>query len=120
MLMGKKAETRKKECTPDFENILVSFSPFRMRTIHPAHSRKSWGWSDPVRAFGRQNRINTGVAPVQIEVFVRGLFSDHPSFNQVSDGALLQRATEHQEHILGRTLRVLQRSGSDRDAVRRG
>ena len=26
--------------------------------------------------FGRQNRTNTGVAPAQTEVFVRGLFAD--------------------------------------------
>jgi hypothetical protein len=66
------------------------------------------GGSDPVSRFGRQNRTNTGVAPAQIEVFVRGLFSDRRWRKLVSDLALRQRGTEHKQHILTRTLRMFQ------------
>jgi hypothetical protein len=52
------------------------FLPSETRTKHPAHAKRNLGGSDPVSRFGRQNRTNTGVAPAQIEVFVRGLFSD--------------------------------------------
>jgi len=44
-----------------------------------AHSKRNLGGSDPVSTFGRQNRTNTGVAPAQIEVFVRGLFTERIS-----------------------------------------
>jgi hypothetical protein len=39
-----------------------------------------------VSTFGRQNRTNTRVAPAQIEVFVRGLFSDGFSGMHSSNG----------------------------------
>jgi len=78
-------------------------------------AKRNLGGSDPVSRFGRQNRTNTRVAPAQIEVFVRGLFADHASSNQVCDPALARRGTEHERHILGRTLRVFQCSGSDRN-----
>src|SRR5579871_2680705 len=55
--------------------LSVRFSPFRTRTKRLVHSGKKLGGSDPVSTFGRQNRTNTGVAPAQIEVFVRGLFA---------------------------------------------
>jgi hypothetical protein len=64
-----------------------------------------------VSTFGRQNRTNTRVAPAQIGVFVCGLFADRRQRKQVSDLALRQRATEHKQHILTRTLRVFQCSG---------
>jgi hypothetical protein len=52
------------------------FLPSETGTKHLAHAKTNLGGSDPVSTFGRQNRTNTGVAPAQIEVFVRGLFSD--------------------------------------------
>ena len=52
------------------------FLPSETRTKHLAHSKRNLGGSDPVSTFGRQNRTNTGVAPAQIEVFVRGLFAE--------------------------------------------
>jgi len=73
-----------------------------------------------VSTFGRQNRTNTRVAPAQIEVFVRGLFADQVSSNQVCGVALAQLATERERHILGRTRRVFRCSGSDRDWLPKG
>jgi hypothetical protein len=52
------------------------FLPSGTRTKHLAHSGNNLGGSDPVSTFGRQNRTNTGVAPAQIEVLVRGHFSE--------------------------------------------
>ncbi len=51
--------------------FLVSFSPFRHADETPGAFKRNLGGSDPVSTFGRQNRTNTGVAPAQIEVFVR-------------------------------------------------
>ena len=52
------------------------FLPSDARTKHLAHAKTNLGGSDPLSTFGRQNRTNTGVAPAQIDLFVRGLFSE--------------------------------------------
>jgi len=52
------------------------FLPSETRTKHLAHSKRNLGGSDPVSTFGRQKPHKHRVAPAQIEVFVRGLFSD--------------------------------------------
>jgi hypothetical protein len=46
----------------------------RMKQV--PNSDAELGGSDSLGTFGRQNRTNTRVTPAQIEVFVRGLFSD--------------------------------------------
>jgi len=75
--MGKKSGKPVKEKTrADFKIFLVSFSPLRHAGEALGAFKRNLGGSDPVGTFGRQNRTNTGVAPAQIEVFVRGLFSE--------------------------------------------
>jgi hypothetical protein len=66
---------QRKSTRPISKIFWFRFLPSETRTKHPAHAKRNLGGSDPVRPFGRQNRTNTGVAPAQIEVFVRGLFA---------------------------------------------
>ncbi len=62
--------------------------------------------------FGRQNRTNTGVAPAQIEVFVRGHFADRLSCRRFLGGALSRCAAEREACLSTRTLRVFQCSAA--------
>jgi hypothetical protein len=79
--MGKKSgKPVKEKIRARFQKILlVTFSSFRDATKRLAHSKRNLGGSDPVSTFGRQNRTNTGVAPAQINLFVRGLFAERIS-----------------------------------------
>jgi hypothetical protein len=81
ILMGKKSEKSVKEKIRALSQkyFWFRFLPSETRTKHLAHSKRNLGGSDPVSTFGRQNRTNTGVAPAQIEVFVRGLFAERIS-----------------------------------------
>ena len=68
--------------TPQRKNTHAISEIFWFRFLPSDRGQNTWriqkrnlGGSDPVSTFGRQNRTNTGVAPAQIKVFVRGLFS---------------------------------------------
>gem|GEM_PF-4726043 len=80
ILTGKKSgKPVKEKIRARFKNIVgFVFSPPSADET-PEGLNENLGGSDPVSTFGRQNRTNTGVAPAQIEVFVRGLFSERIS-----------------------------------------
>jgi len=74
---------QRKNTRPILSIFWFRFLPSETRTKHLAHSKRNLGGSDPVSTFRRQNRTNTRVAPAQIKLFVRGLFADHLSRNQL-------------------------------------
>jgi hypothetical protein len=74
---------------------------------------------DPQALLGGKTAQTPG-APAQIEGFVRGFFADRLFRKQGCDLPLLLSSTEHETHVLSRTLPVFQCSGLHCDPVRGG